>query len=201
MKFSVLLLTLLGTAAAQLGQTIATVRTPEVSYVLTVKIRGPDFSRPYSETSYILRALRTKDLKTIWTAAVEPEAREIILVKPVLLANSCFSGAYIGCRTQAFDMKTGKQLWLGQGIFRGVKAQFVLLADAFFIRDDEQGSFYGKFQVVRLIGGTPKVCELRVPPRGACRGQVELVKVQEFSNVLLKILLRDSCGTFTRTFR
>lgn len=201
MKYSLLLLALLGTPAAQSSQTVSTVRTPEVSYVLAVNTRDADVSRLDSESSYVLRALRTRDLKIIWTAAVEPEAREIVLANPVVLANSCFSGAYLSCQTQAFDMKTGRQLWRTSGRLQDVNADFVLLSDDFSIRDDEQGSFYSKFQVVRLTGGTPKGYDLKVPPRGACRGQVELVKVQEFSATFLKTLLRDSCGIFTRTFR
>lgn len=201
MKPVFLLFTLFGMTAAQSIQTASTVHTPKVTYVLTVNIRDADFSRPYSESSYSLRALRTKDLKPLWMAAVDSVASEIILASPVVLANSCLSGAYFACQTQAFDMKTGKQRWQAYGQFREVNAQFALLADDFSSRDDEQGSFYGGFQVVRLTGGAPKVYDLKVPPRGACRGQVELVNVQEFSTALLKILLQDSCGTFIRTFR
>lgn len=189
MRAASLLLALLGTTAS--GQSV--VRTAEVTYVLE-GLSG-------SQGEVVLRAVRLKDSKLLWTAAVEPGTSDFRLVGPVLLTSWCFSGAYLACGVQAFAKSSGRALWQASGHQKGLNANFVLLEDDFFIRDDERGSLYHWFHVVRLRDGTTKKYTLRVPPREGCGGPVELRDVRKFSTSALELRLSDNCGTYMRTFR
>ncbi|MEF2276800.1 hypothetical protein V3W47_00725 [Deinococcus sp. YIM 134068] len=145
--------------------------------------------------------MRLKDSKLLWTVAVEPEARELRLIDPVLLTYSCFSGAYLACGVQAFAKTSGRALWQASGRWMGLNKNFVLLEDDFYLRDGERGALDRLFHVVRLKDGITKEYALQVPPRSGCEGPVELLNVPKFSTTALETRLGDSCGTYTRTFR
>lgn len=161
----------------------------------------PGDSSSNIEIKHELLAKRTSDLRLLWRAYVEPEAHTLFLAGPIVVTTSCFSGAYIECTAQAFNIKTGQQRWQTYGALTAKNQQYMLMLDLFLIRDDEIGSLFRKYRVVKLPGGYIKTFNLRIPPREKCKGLVELLKVRRFSINELVVEFQDSCGTFVKTIR
>lgn len=200
MKNVLLLLSLLSSASAA-QQTIATIQTPTVNYILQIYYVKTNRSSSGEEYGYELQALRSNNGQILWRSPVEPEARELFLSHSLLLVSSCFGGAYLTCQVQAFNKDSGKEKWHAYGALVAKNTDYVLQTEQSLDRQQEDGGFFRKYSVTKIENGLTKTSTLIASPRKSCQSPTNLVKVQKFSIDSITAQIEDSCGSYTRIFK
>lgn len=200
MKNALLLFGLLSSASAT-QQTITTIQTPTVKYVLQVHHDRANSSSSEEEYRYELQALRSNDGRMLWHSPVDSDARELFLSHSLLLVSSCFSGAYLSCQIQAFNKDNGEEKWHAYGSMVEKSVDYALFTEPLLDQEREDGGFFREFSVVRIKDGSMKTFTLAVSPRKSCQSPTKLVKAREFSLGSITAQIEDSCGSYTRIFK
>ncbi|MFW8628547.1 hypothetical protein [Deinococcus sp. ME38] len=174
---------------------VQSVHIGNVSYVLRSTdpgIHGTD----NVITKYEIIALRTQDSKKIWQAYVAPYAKDLRVIESVIFANSCFDGAALVCRVEAFNIKSGVSLWKAEGIWITSNTKHIVLFDNSFLRQDEDGANIEKYRIVSVSNGTKKEFLIRIKSRTSCGNDAKLEKFISYSMTGVAAKITDGCGSF-----